>query len=207
MTLSLVSLPSQSSKGQFYTRRKLWFGAALLFGIVLVRLVALPLFRGIGSFLIVEDRLAPAAAIIALGGHLPFREMEAAKLYRDGWAQQVIIVRSALSAEAEALQALKIKKPQEWELSGEVLRQQAVPASAIIIPKDEGVGTLEELQAAYAVLPNKHAPVILVTSKYHTRRTRLTWNYITSGKSQTIVRAASGSSVGMSSRLSASIWG
>jgi uncharacterized SAM-binding protein YcdF (DUF218 family) len=34
--------------------------------------------------------------------------------------------------------------------------------------------------------------VILVTSKYHTRRTRLTWNYVTGGRSQPIVWAASG---------------
>ena len=41
-------------------------------------------------------------------------------------------------------------------------------------------------------LPSKQSlPVILVTSKYHTRRTRLTWNYITAGRSQPIVRAAS----------------
>ena len=164
----------------------------MLFGIVLVGSVELPLFRGIGSFLVVEDPLEPAAAIIPLGGQIPFREMEAAKLYRDGWAPRVIIVRAALSAEAAALQALKIKKAEGWEVSDEVLRQQGVPASAIVVPKDEGVGTLEELQAAYAVLPNKDAPVILVTSKYHTRRTRITWNYVTGGKSQPIVRAASG---------------
>jgi hypothetical protein len=35
-------------------------------------------------------------------------------------------------------------------------------------------------------------PVILVTSKYHTRRTRLTWNFVSEGRSQPIVRAASG---------------
>jgi uncharacterized SAM-binding protein YcdF (DUF218 family) len=40
--------------------------------------------------------------------------------------------------------------------------------------------------------PNSEIPrVILVTSKYHTRRTRLTWNYVTGGRSQAIVRAAS----------------
>ena len=53
------------------------------------------------------------------------------------------------------------------------------------------IGTLEELQAVYGALGAKDAPVILVTSKYHTRRTGLTWNYITAGRSQAIVRAAS----------------
>ena len=42
----------------------------------------------------------------------------------------------------------------------------------------------------YSALRSKDAPVILVTSKYHTRRVRLTWNYVTNGRSRAIVRAA-----------------
>jgi uncharacterized SAM-binding protein YcdF (DUF218 family) len=181
---------AQPTKAQFYSRRTLYIGAGLLFGIVLVGFVELPLFRGIGSFLIVEDPLEPAAAIVSLGGHLPFREMEAAKLYRDGWAPQVIVVRAAPSAEFEALQALKINKEQEWEASIRVLIQQGVPNSAIIVPEQEGIGTLEEVQAAYTSIPTKDARVILVTSKFHTRRTRLTWQYVSGGRSKPIVRAA-----------------
>ena len=151
-----------------------------------------PILREIASFLIIEDSLQPAAAIVALGGQTPFREIEAARLYHAGLAPVVILVREARSAEWEALQHLGVKKVHEWELARAVLTQQGVPASAILIPKDEGVGTLEELQAAYGALRSKDAPVILVTSKYHTRRTRLIWQYVTAGRSQAIVRAASG---------------
>jgi uncharacterized SAM-binding protein YcdF (DUF218 family) len=104
--------------------------------------------------------------------------------------------------ESEALQQLGVKKPPSWELSRAVLIQQGVPPSAIVIAKDEGIGTLEELQAAYRALVSQRSeisgqrsasmPVILVTSKYHTRRTYLIWNYVTGGHSQAIVRAASG---------------
>jgi len=150
-----------------------------------------PILREIASFLIVEDGLQPAAAIVALGGQTPFREMEAAKLYREGWAPRVIVVREASSAQAKALNEIGISLGGAWELSRNVLIQQGVPSSAILIPKDEGVGTLEELQAAYRGLPFKDAPVILVTSKFHTRRTGLTWHYVTEGRSKAIVRAAS----------------
>jgi uncharacterized SAM-binding protein YcdF (DUF218 family) len=170
--------------------RVVWFGAVLLAAIVLVGFAYVPLFRGMASFLIVEDPLERTAAIVSLGGQLPFREMEAAKLYRAGWAPQVIIVRGAPNPESQALEALKIKKEQEWELSRQVLIQQGVPGSAIVVPKQEAVGTLEELQAAYAAIPTKDAPVILVTSKFHTRRARLTWNFVTQGRSKAIVRAA-----------------
>jgi uncharacterized SAM-binding protein YcdF (DUF218 family) len=172
------------------TRWRLWWGTALLLSVLLVGFAGDSILRGVASFLIVEDRLESAAAIVSLGGKLPFREIEAAKLYREGWASRLIVVPEAPSAESEALQALGIQKTQEWKLSREVLMQQGVPASAIFVAEQQGLGTLEELQAAYAAIPAKDAPVILVTSKYHTRRTRLIWKYVTQGRSRAIVRAA-----------------
>jgi uncharacterized SAM-binding protein YcdF (DUF218 family) len=118
--------------------------------------------------------------------------MEAAKLYRAGWAPQVVIVRQPPNAETEALRELGIKRPQGWEVSRAVLIQQGVPASSIVTPTAKAGGTLEELQAVYSAMTSKDSPVILVTSKYHTRRTRLTWNHVSNGRSQPIVRAATG---------------
>jgi hypothetical protein len=70
--------------------------------------------------------------------------------------------------------------------------RMGVSASAIVTSTMETGGTLEELQAVYSAMSSKDAPVTLVTSKYHTRRTRLTWEHVTAGKSQPIVRAATG---------------
>ena len=111
-----------------------------------------PVFRGVASFLIVEDPLQSAAAIVALGGQTPFREIEAARLYREGWAPKVVLVREAPTAESEALRELGVKKVPQWELARAVLIQQGVPASAIVIPENDAVGTLEEVQAVWAVL-------------------------------------------------------
>lgn len=224
------------------------YGAVLLVVVLLAGFAHVPILREIASVLIVEDPLQKAGAIVALGGQTPFREIEAAELYREGWAPSVIIVADAPSAESEALQRLRIRKQQSWELSRDVLIQQGVPPAAIVIPKDEAVGTLEELQAVYKTLAGQRpgddvrreglgkaasakreeqsvtvfghlsvvAPngainaerdnasnatnamdaepndVILVTSKYHTRRTRLIWHYVSGGRSQAIVRAAAG---------------
>jgi uncharacterized SAM-binding protein YcdF (DUF218 family) len=179
-------------KTLFFSRRTSWLGAALLLVIVLVSLAHAPLLREIASFLMVEDPLERAAAIVPLGGQTPFRETEAAKLYRAGWALQVVIVRGAPSAESEALRELGFKTRQAWELSREVLIRQGVPVSAIVVLTIKAAGTLEELQAVHSAMTSKDAPVILVTSKFHTRRTRLTWQYVTGGKSQPIVRVATG---------------
>jgi uncharacterized SAM-binding protein YcdF (DUF218 family) len=157
---------------QLKHRRTLSYGANLL--VVIVVFAHRTIVREIASFLIVEDSLHPAANIVALGGQTPFREMGAALLYRTGWAPKVMIVPGAGREETKVLKELGIKMPEPWALSREVLIQQGVRASAIVISKDEAEGTREELKAAYQALQSKDSPVILVTSKYHTRRTRLT---------------------------------
>ena len=175
--------------------------AVLLAGLLLVGFAHAPILREIASFLITEDTLEPAAAIVALGGDPPFREMEAVRLYRAGWAPRVVIVRGARREESKSLQDMGIDVGERWELSREVLIRQGVPAAAIIVPEEEAEGTLEELQAAYKALAGQRSdisdqrsarmPVILVTSKYHTRRTRLTWHHVTEGRSRGIARASS----------------
>jgi uncharacterized SAM-binding protein YcdF (DUF218 family) len=186
---------------------------AKFFGVLVVALALsaygqAPFLSAVANILIVEDSLRPAVAIVPLGGQLPFREIEAAKFYHAGFAPVIVIVPVAATLESTALQRLGINKVPEWELSRQVLIQQGVPESAILISEEEGIGTLEELKAAWEVVDagerkglgvRRNAvnamnalPVILVTSKYHTRRTRLTWNYVTGGRSQAIVRAARG---------------
>ncbi|MDP2606637.1 MAG: hypothetical protein Q8S00_29200, partial [Deltaproteobacteria bacterium] len=132
-------------KTEFLTRRKLWCGGMLLVSIVLVGFAHVPILREVASFLITEDSLAPAAAIVALGGEPPFREMQAAKLYRAGWAPKVIVIPGALREEQQALSELGIRVPESWEISREVLLKKGVPSSAIIVPKGRAEGTLEEL--------------------------------------------------------------
>ena len=66
------------------SRRVLWGGGVLLAAMLLVGFAHVPILREMASFLIIEDSLEPAAAIVALGGVPPFREIEAARLYRAG---------------------------------------------------------------------------------------------------------------------------
>jgi len=160
----------------------------LLAGAALLVFGYAPLLRGIAAFLVVEDFLEPASAIVVLGGQVPFREMEAARLYRAGWAHRVVTIRPSQQQEQRALQKLGVAVQGGWELSHAVLIRLGVPSSAIILPREEAEGTLEELQIAAQTLQPNGTPVILVTSKYHGRRVRLTWRYVTGGRSRAIVR-------------------
>jgi uncharacterized SAM-binding protein YcdF (DUF218 family) len=181
----------QAMTTEFYKNRKVWCGGVLLVNIVLIGLARVPVLREMASFLIIEDSLEPGAAIVALGGGPPFREMEAARLYHAGWAPRVVIVRGARREESKAFEELGIAVGEGWELSREVLIRKGVPPSAILVPNEEAEGTLEELHVVLRALRPDNAPVILVTSKYHTRRTRLTWHHVTEGRLQAIVRSAS----------------
>ena len=193
-----------------HSRKRRW--RILILVLVSVALIAFhaPILQRMAIYLITEDPPRKAAAIVALRGQVPFRELEAAKYYRDGFAPIVILVPSKAREENRALDRLGVKVTQDWQYGREVLVKQGVPPAAIVIAKGEGEGTLEELRAAYEALVSQRSevgdqrpalskvegsavmPVILVTSKYHTRRTRLTWHYVTRGRSQAIVRAASG---------------
>ena len=166
--------------------------AAIIAVTFLAGLGHVSILREIASFLIVEDSLEPAAAIVSLGGDgtPPFREIEAARLYRAGWAPLVVIVRGAHHQDSQPFKDLGNETKQPYELSRESLIREGVPASAILLIKDNAHNTFEELQAAFRALSAKESRVILVTSKYHTRRTRLTWNQVSRGHSRAIVRAA-----------------
>ena len=69
---------------KFRNSRRLQCVAVLLAGMLLVGVAHVPILREVAAFLIIEDSLEPAAAIVALGGVPPFREIEAARLYRAG---------------------------------------------------------------------------------------------------------------------------
>jgi uncharacterized SAM-binding protein YcdF (DUF218 family) len=184
-------LGKSGSKTENRGNRALRYCAGLAGAAALVSLFHVPLLRIIGSFLVVEDPLRPAAVIVVLGGQSPFREMEAARLFFEAWAPKVMLVPGPIREEQEALSELGFKITEGWEISRQVLLKRGVPAAAIIVPDGRADGTLEELKLIFNATAGEKKPVILVSSKYHTRRVRLTWNYIGEGAPAAIVRAAS----------------
>jgi uncharacterized SAM-binding protein YcdF (DUF218 family) len=188
--LSLYSRKSEL-KTKSRAKRALRYCAGLAVGAVLVALFHIPLLRIIGSFLVVEDSLRPAAVIVVLGGQSPFREMEAARLFSQAWAPKVMLIPGPIREEQDALSELGFKITEGWEISRHVLLKIGVPPSAIIVPEGRADGTVEELKLVADATAADGKPIILVSSKYHTRRVRLTWNAVNGVESSAIVRAAS----------------
>src|SRR3974390_1860537 len=59
-----------------------------------VFLALLLIFRNVGNWLVVEDPLQRAAAIAVLSGRMPGRALEAARVYKQGYATRVWLTHS-----------------------------------------------------------------------------------------------------------------
>src|SRR5436309_64841 len=147
------------------------WAACVLVVLLLIWQAYAPFLHWIAAVLIVDDPLRPASAIVVLAGGPPFRALEAAALYHAGWAPHVV----ATGAVA-------------WDR--DVLLAAGVPPSAIVLTDGAPRATLEELQTVSRLVSVHNEPVILVTSKVHTRRTRLIWRYVTGQAASGIVRSA-----------------
>lgn len=161
--------------------------AAVACGLVALALAA---FLGVGRWLVVEDPLAKARAIAVLSGSMPLRAIEAAKLYRQGYAPEVWLTHSA--EPGESLRAMGLAYEGEEVYSARVLIREGVPAAAIRVLEPPIVNTADEVRVVSAALAHeKDLSVILVTSKPHTRRVRLLWRKLAPRNCCAMVHAAS----------------
>jgi uncharacterized SAM-binding protein YcdF (DUF218 family) len=142
-----------------------------------------PLLTWVGGLLVWEDPLRPAGAIVVLAGATPGREIEAARLYGEGLAPRVVLPRSPEAAGAPLLRELGITTKGLYDLRLDVLRALDVADGAIVrlIPTVDS--TAEEAEAVVAwAKRNQVASLIVVTSRFHTRRVRLTYDRVAASR-------------------------
>jgi uncharacterized SAM-binding protein YcdF (DUF218 family) len=170
-------------------RRRLLVGILLAATVLAAAPVALTIA---GTWLVVEDPLQPVRSVVVLGGHAPFRAMEGAALYNQGWAREVWLTQSGVYPEDIALERMKIDRPPEHEYSRQVLERLGVPGNAIRVLTGRTMNTVDEVRAVARELKAEGGGrVILVTSKYHTRRAKVVWRALAGPFDQAIVRFAS----------------
>jgi uncharacterized SAM-binding protein YcdF (DUF218 family) len=128
----------------------------------------------VGKWLVREDPLQQATAIAVLSGSMPTRALEAATLYREGYAKEIWLTHP--DVHANALKELGISYPSEDDFNTRVLRRAGVPAKAIHVLDTPIVNTAEELDVISSALKSKGGErVIIVTNKAHTRRVHILW--------------------------------
>ena len=173
------------SSGRVPTRRPY-----ILAGAVLVLIAAIAaIFLGVGRWLVVENALEKSQAIVVLSGGMPQRALEAARLFREGYAPQVWLTRPVQPA--ESLDAMGIPNSGEDYFDNRVLQHEGVPANAIRVLEPRINNTADEIRSIAAEAVHEKAErVIIVTSKVHTRRVSRLWRQLSAGRTRAIVRGA-----------------
>jgi uncharacterized SAM-binding protein YcdF (DUF218 family) len=173
-------LPTQSNRRQ----RPCLAVLGLLF------VVAVLAFLNVGRWLSVEDPLEKAAAIAVLSGRMPNRVLEAARIYKAGYAPEVWLTHT--TEPGATLEELSVPYTGEETYNRLILLHEGVPENAIRVLDPPIVNTADEMKTIGLALAEETLHrVILVTSKVHTRRTRTLWRQVSQQNGNAIIRGVS----------------
>jgi len=131
----------------------IYLGLGVIGICVLAYLVHPMVLRRVGAYLVVEDVLEPVSAIVVLGGSAPLRALEAARLYKDGWAPEIILNQALRRETFYAFSSLGIDLVEQHEYNREALLHSGVPEKAIMVIEEEVENTHAELRAVLQALP------------------------------------------------------
>lgn len=152
--------------------------------------VAFYILRRVGGWLVVNDPLQHARAIVVLSGLTPYRAMEAASIFRDGWAPEVWLLRDDPRGTDQAFARLGLRHIPEEEYDEQVLERLGVPKTAIRIMDTPTTNTQNEFTLLLAELKRQGGDrIILVTSPVHTRRSKTIWHILAGNRPEAILRA------------------
>ena len=165
---------------------------AAVAAVLVSMVVAAVLLRGAGRYLVVEQALERSDAIVVLGGARVERWLEAVDLYREGWGARIVLSPGRVEDAELRLRQSGIHFPSEVELVRDAMVQMQVPAAAIgVLPSPLDNTAEEAIAVRRAALAAGWRRVIVVTSKYHTRRTLFAFERELRGTSiETSVRAS-----------------
>jgi uncharacterized SAM-binding protein YcdF (DUF218 family) len=136
----------------------------LLLGLTVGAVLAL--IWAAGPFLVVQDTLYPADAIVVIGGdHKPERMRQAAELYRQGYAPLVII--SAGTIVLEGGQHIP-----EAQVMYRQARELGLPEDVMVLEQASKSTYGNALYTKAICQARGIESILLVTSAYHSRRAR-----------------------------------
>lgn len=135
-----------------------------------------------GRYLIIDRTLQPADAVVVLAGTRVERSLEGVELYREKAAPRILLSSGRIEPAEQALRQRGLKFPREVDVLKDVMIQLGVPASAIEAFPDSVDNTAAEAAITRdIVLKRGWRRLIVVTSKYHTRRARYAFERAFSG--------------------------
>ena len=126
-----------------------------------------------GRYLFREDPLEPADAIFVLAGGAVDRWLESVDLYREQYAKTVVLSPGRTERAETELRSRGIRLPSGGQIARDAMIQLGLPTDAVQIMPGNLDNTAQEAEACHAFARAAGwRRVIVVTSRYHTRRTR-----------------------------------
>jgi uncharacterized SAM-binding protein YcdF (DUF218 family) len=124
-----------------------------------------------GRYLDDEDSLEKADAIVVLAGANVERWLEGVDLYQEGWAPRIVLSPGIIEEAQMQLRRMGIKYLPDAERARDAMIQMKVAPAAIDILPGSLDNTADEAAAVRDLAArNGWRRLIVVTSKYHTRR-------------------------------------
>ncbi len=175
-------------------RRKWLIGVAVALGVAgFLYAGRAPLLRMAGGWLVIEDPLPPADAIVVVAGGTPFHEAAAAALFKQGLAPRVILSRAAMSEGHVALMELGIRPLDSQAEAREALLRYGVPPAVILAIREFARITEAELAIVHRVArANGYRRLIFVASPEHARRVKMIWKREAGNSIEGLVHPAEG---------------
>ena len=174
-----------------------WTIVGLVLGIVALGVLAIVLQRHaaltwIGSLLVVEDELRPADVIVPLSGGSLDREIEAADLFRGGYAPRVVLTHEPEIPAAAYLASRGIHLSRGEDRRLQVLAALGVPRERVSVITKPVTSTLDEAQLVNTWAAQSGVRRIIIVSSYqHTARAKYIFErYAATSQITIIVRPA-----------------
>ena len=145
---------------------------AILIAVLVVLLTGLLLImRNAGTWLVKNDPPEHADAMVLLMGSIPDRVLQAADVYRQGFAPKLIIVQESMDSYRK-LEERGVHFENTTQQCFKTAVQLGIPASDIVILPGDARSTQQEARIVreYIHLHPEITSITLVTSPDHTRR-------------------------------------
>jgi uncharacterized SAM-binding protein YcdF (DUF218 family) len=150
-----------------------------------------PFLRTVGRFLIVSEEPRVSDAIVVLAGGEPSRAFKAVELYKAGLAPFVLLTSEPTPSIFEKARRDGIQLIPTYENYMRILEGYGVPRERIHRIEEPTFDTAAEMQriADFTKQKGWHR-LIVVTSNFHTRRSRLVGRYVFARDVEFVVVAA-----------------
>ncbi len=119
-----------------------------------------------------EDTPIKADLIVVLAGRYE-RAMQAADLYRAGYAPRIVLSEAVPDPAIKRLEEFGIRYPDSTEIQRRILERKGVPAERIELLGEPALSTADEARTIAARFGRPGLRLIVVTSPFHVRRARL----------------------------------